>query len=81
MSYNNQEKAYLRKIGENVRITRDNKGWSQEELGFESGVHRTYIGAVERGERNISLLSLRKIAKALDTTVALLLDIKDYEKK
>jgi transcriptional regulator with XRE-family HTH domain len=81
MSYTNQEKVYLRKIGENVRSTREKIGWSQEVLGFESSVHRTYIGAIERGERNISLLSLRKIAKALDTTLTSLVDIEEHEKK
>lgn len=81
MSYSNQEKIFLRKIGENVRIAREKKGWSQEALGFESEVHRTYIGAIERGERNISVLSLRKIAKALGATVSSLSNVEEHEKK
>ena len=55
----------LNVIGNNVRENRKKLGLSQEELADLSGVHRTYIGAVERGEKNISALSIAKIAKAL----------------
>lgn len=55
----------LNVIGNNVREYRKKLGLSQEELADLSGVHRTYIGAVERGEKNISALSIAKIAKAL----------------
>ncbi|KAB2967365.1 helix-turn-helix transcriptional regulator [Zoogloea sp.] len=55
----------LNVIGNNVREFRKKLGLSQEELADLSGVHRTYIGAVERGEKNISALSIAKIAKAL----------------
>ena len=59
----------LKKIGENIRKQRQIKGWSQEKLAFECDLHRTYVGGVERGERNITVLSLIKIAKALETSV------------
>ena len=52
-------------FGLRVRRLRHNKGWSQEELAVRSGLHRTYVGAVERGERNISLLNIGKLARAL----------------
>jgi len=52
-------------IGNNIRVYRKKLGFSQEGLADVSGVHRTYIGAVERGEKNISALSIAKIAKAL----------------
>ena len=52
-------------VGEKIRALREKLGWSQEELGFESGLHRNYIGGVERGERNIAIVNLAKIASAL----------------
>jgi len=52
-------------VGGILRDFRDEKGWSQEELGFRSGLHRNYIGGIERGERNVALLNLEKLAKAL----------------
>tara|TARA_R110002072_G_C7927600_1_gene531449 strand:- start:1583 stop:1807 length:225 start_codon:yes stop_codon:yes gene_type:complete len=56
----------IRKIfGSNVRKERLGVGWSQEELAAESGLHRTYIGAIERGERNITLLKIVQIANAV----------------
>jgi transcriptional regulator with XRE-family HTH domain len=55
----------LKTIGSNVKTHRVKLGLSQEELADLAGVHRTYIGAVERAEKNISALSLAKISKAL----------------
>lgn len=52
-------------VGERVRELREAKGWSQEELGFESGLHRNYVGGVERGERNLGVENLARLAKAL----------------
>ncbi|MCR9294082.1 MAG: helix-turn-helix domain-containing protein [bacterium] len=52
-------------VGEKIRSLREGLGWSQEELGFESGLHRNYIGGVERGERNIAIVNLDKLAKAM----------------
>jgi transcriptional regulator with XRE-family HTH domain len=81
MSYAKDEKRFLQRVGESIRDIREKKGWSQEELGFESGVHRTYVGAIERGERNLSLLSLRKITNALKVSVPSVLMGEDYGKK
>jgi len=52
-------------VGERIRALRMKKGLSQEELGFESGLHRNYIGGIERGERNVAVVNLSRLAKAL----------------
>ncbi len=54
-----------KKFGKRVRSLRKLIKLSQEELGFKSDIHRTYIGAVERGEQNISLDNIYKLSKAL----------------
>jgi transcriptional regulator with XRE-family HTH domain len=51
-----------RRVGRNLRAYREGKGLSQESLAEVLGVHRTYMGAIERGERNLSLKSLERIA-------------------
>lgn len=53
-------------FGNRLKILRRSKDISQEELAFRSGLHRTYISSVERGERNISLANIAKLAKALE---------------
>ena len=55
-----------KRIGMAIRAKRMEKAWSQENLSFECGLHRTYIGAVERGEKNLTLKNLVRIAKSLD---------------
>lgn len=52
-------------FGERVRAFRALLGLTQEELGATAGLHRTYIGGVERGERNVSLLNILRLSKAL----------------
>ena len=52
-------------VGKAIRRRREDVGLSQDELGHLSGLHRTYIGSVERGERNITLASLIAICGAL----------------
>ena len=60
----------LRQLGQYLRGVREKRGWSQEELAFECGLHRTYIGAVERGEYNVTILTLRRITDTLGITLA-----------
>ena len=62
----NDEDIRLR-LGRGVRRHRIAAGLTQEELARRARLHRTYIGAVERGERNLTILSLVRIARALDT--------------
>jgi transcriptional regulator with XRE-family HTH domain len=66
-SYSKEEKSYLIKVGDRIRELRTETGLSQEKLSFACSLDRTYIGSVERGERNISIINLKKIAKALKT--------------
>jgi transcriptional regulator with XRE-family HTH domain len=60
-------------LAANVIRLRNKKGWSQEALAFECGLHRTFVAHVERQVRNISLDNLEKIAKALEVPIHRLL--------
>lgn len=57
-------------FGEKVRSVRKEQQLSQDELADQCGLHRTYIGAVERGERNITLINAEKIANALQVSLS-----------
>lgn len=70
MSYDEQESRFLLKIGQRIRILRETHNMTQEQLSFKCGLHRTYISSVERGERNIALINLQKIASALQVSLA-----------
>ena len=63
-----------RRLGRNIRLARDAKGWSQEELADQAGVHRTYISGLERGVRNPTVTVVEKVAVALDVPAGRLLD-------
>ena len=54
------------RFGEKLRNIRLDLGYSQEELSFKTGLHRTYISSIERGKRNISITNIKKLADALD---------------
>ncbi len=64
------KREVLIKFGKKVREERDRLGLSQEELASRAGVHRTYIGMIERAEKNITLQNIEKIAKALDLKIS-----------
>lgn len=59
----------LKRFARSVKTLRSEKGWSQDELARRADLHRTYIGSIERHERNVSLLNVERIAKALRVDV------------
>ncbi len=61
------------RFGKRIRRLRQSRGLSQEALADLAGVHRTYMGGIERGERNVSLKNLEAIANALSVSMAELL--------
>ena len=64
----------LKNLGRQLRALREQTGKSQDTLANDSGLHRTYIGAVERGERNPTIVTLSRYAAGLGLTVAELVD-------
>ena len=66
--------SIARAFGQRVRSLRVKKGVSQEELADRCGVHRTYMGRIERGETNITLTNIHKVARGLGVLPASLLD-------
>jgi transcriptional regulator with XRE-family HTH domain len=64
-----------KEVGFSIRRIREQRGLSQEKLAALAGLHRAYIGQIERGEKNIGLKNLGKIAKALGVSTRVLLDI------
>ncbi|OGD81474.1 transcriptional regulator [Candidatus Collierbacteria bacterium RIFOXYD1_FULL_40_9] len=62
-----------RKLGNKIRKVRKQQNISQEELGFRAGIHRTYVGSIERGEQNVSIDNIHKLARALKVSVSELL--------
>lgn len=69
-TYDPQDAKFLKSLGDRIRSVRQECGLSQEELAFKAGLDRTYVGSVERGERNISVLNLERIMRALGSTAA-----------
>ena len=64
------------KFGSKIRELRRLKGFSQEDLASKSGLHRTYISDIERGDRNVSLKNIEKIARALEVSLG---DLMKYD--
>ncbi|MHB8523461.1 MAG: helix-turn-helix domain-containing protein [Limisphaerales bacterium] len=61
-------------VARNVRVLRQQAGLSQEDLAELAGLHRTYVGSIERGERNVSLENIERLAKALKVPPSQLLE-------
>jgi DNA-binding XRE family transcriptional regulator len=66
--------AAAKALGKRIRQLRQDKGWSQERLANEAGMHRTYMWGIERGVRNPSLRHLTCIAEALELPIAALFE-------
>lgn len=64
------DRKILKLVGARIKVLRKEKGLSQEALGEKGGFHFTYIGQVERGEKNVSTVNLGKIAEALEVNVS-----------
>ena len=69
------KKEILVKFGDRVREIRKVKGLSQEELAHKANLHRTYIGMIERGEKNITLVNIEKMSQALEIEIEDLLKV------
>jgi transcriptional regulator with XRE-family HTH domain len=67
------EQILMTAFGNAVRKLRRDRGWSQEEFADHVGVHRTYMGGVERGERNVSLVNIGRISESLEMPLAALM--------
>lgn len=64
-------------LAKNIRLFRNSLGLSQEQLADKAGLHRTYIGSIERSERNVSLDNIHKMAQALNVKAERLLSTGD----
>ena len=73
-TYSTQDKRQLRAFGARVRALRKAAGFSQEDFALEIGLDRTYMGGIERGERNVALLNICRIARGLKISASQLLD-------
>ncbi len=65
-----KKNKYLIELGEHIRDARKAKGLSQEQLALQAEIDRSYVGGIERGERNVSFLNLVKIATCLECDVS-----------
>ena len=70
----NAETLALRKLGRTIRAYRNKIRLSQEELAAEADVHRTYIGMIERGEKNVTFLTILRLSKTLNVDASELLE-------
>ena len=61
------------RLAKNLKRLRDERGWSQEDLANEAGLHRTYVSGVERGARNPTVMILERLSKALKVQASALI--------
>lgn len=77
MNDNSIDRKKLQSLGKRIKKLRGERSLSQEELAGLAGVHRTYVGMIERGEKNVTVLSAQKISAALGISISEL--FKGYE--
>lgn len=68
------QESICKEVGKRIQRYREKKGLTQEELAFQADLHRAYVGQIERGEKNIGVINLQKIAKALGVKMSRLLE-------
>lgn len=68
-----------KKFGEKVKFLRLERGWSQEKLALTAGIDRTYIPSIEKGERNVSITVIEKIAMAFQVKIEVLMNFQELE--
>jgi transcriptional regulator with XRE-family HTH domain len=68
-----KNEAVQQALGRRIRELRSKRGWSQEDFADICGLHRTYMGSIERGERNLTIVSILTVAQHLEMTVSQLL--------
>ena len=71
-----RNEKFLLAFGKNMALVRKNLRWSQERLALESGVARSYLSGVERGQRNIAVINIYRIARTLNISPAVFFDFK-----
>jgi len=67
------------KIGKRIKQLREDKGMSQKDLSFEADLDRSYIASIENGTRNVSIVNIEKIARALKVSVATFFQTNDFK--
>lgn len=67
------------KIGQRIKNLREQKGMSQKDLSYAADLDRSYIASIENGQRNVSIINIEKIAKALGITLMIFFNDKDFE--
>ena len=72
-SIKTDQAGMLRQLGEAIRAIRKDRGLSQEALADAAGIDRSHMGKIERGERNVSVLNVARVADALNVSVAALM--------
>lgn len=69
-SFKSDDKGVLTKLGRSIRAAREERGISQEALADAAGMDRSHMGRIERGERNVSVLNVARVAEALGVSIA-----------